>query len=103
MKNTVAISSIARTLVKVAEKLETLAYSSRDTEETDEELSNVYDDLLIDEVNHVQKLTIELTKVIIPEEPDDENTDEGESAFGPGELRDEVRPPKIDRGTKQEK
>ena len=98
MKNIVAITSIARTLGKIAEKLEATAYASRDTEETDEGLSKVYDEMLMDEVHHVQVLTLELTKAVIPEE----NADEGESAFIEGELNSVVGPPDDEEGKEKD-
>lgn len=47
----------------------------------------VCEDMLLDELHHVQMITIELTKLIAGTA---ENEDEGESAFAEGELDDDL-------------
>ena len=88
MKNAYTISSIARQLGKVAEKLDSLAMGVQDTEQSASDLSEVYQGLLLDEVEHVQILTLELTRLTAESvgEGGASNTDSDGSAFGPGEL-----------------
>lgn len=91
MKNAYTISSIARQLGKVAEKLDSLAMGVQDTEQNASDLSEVYQGLLLDEVEHVQILTLELTKLTAESigEGGASNTDGEGSVFGPGELTTE--------------
>ena len=62
MKNACAISSLARQLGKVSEKLDSLAMGVQDVEQNAPDLTDVYQGLLLDEIEHVQILTLELTK-----------------------------------------
>ena len=75
MKNACAISSLARQLGKVSEKLDSLAMGVQDVEQNAPDLTDVYQGLLLDEIEHVQILTLELT-----------NADEGGSVFAAGDL-----------------
>ena len=63
MKNAYTISSIARQFCKVAEKIDSLAMGVQDTEQSASDLSEVYQGLLLDEIEHAQILTLELTRL----------------------------------------
>lgn len=91
VKNAYGISSLARQLKAVAEKLDSLAMGVQDVEQASPDLSGVYQNLLLDEVEHVQILTLEITKAVAEAtEPSAANADEGEGGvFGPGELTDD--------------
>ena len=91
MKNAYGISSLARQLKAVAEKLDSLAMGAQDVEQNAPDLTGVYQNLLLDEVEHVQILTLEITKAVAEAtEPSETNADEGGgSVFGPGDLTDD--------------
>lgn len=84
MKNACAISSLARQLGKVSEKLDSLAMGVQDVEQNAPDLTDVYQGLLLDEIEHVQILTLELTKAVVAAE--ETNADEGGSVFAAGDL-----------------
>ena len=88
MKNAYTISSIARQFCKVAEKIDSLAMGVQDTEQSASDLSEVYQGLLLDEIEHAQILTLELTRLAaeIASEGEASNADGDGSIFGPGEL-----------------
>ena len=88
MKNAYTISSIARQLGKVAEKSDSLAMGVQDTEQGASDVSEVYQGLLLDEVEHAQILTLELTRLTTESTGEDgsSNADGDGSIFGPGEL-----------------
>lgn len=89
MKNAYGISSLARQLKLVAEKVDSLAMGVQDVEQATPDLAGVYQSLLVDEVEHVQILTLEITKAVVEaSEQSEEHADDG-SAFGPGELTDD--------------
>ena len=83
MKNACAISSLARQLGKVSEKLDSLAM--QDVEQNAPDLTDVYQGLLLDEIEHVQILTLELTKAVVAA-AEETNADEGGSVFAAGDL-----------------
>ena len=85
MKNACAISSLARQLGKVSEKLDSLAMGVQDVEQNAPDLTDVYQGLLLDEIEHVQILTLELTKAVVAE-AEETNADEGGSVFAAGDL-----------------
>ena len=88
MKNAYAISSMSRQMVKVCEQIDSLAMGVQDTEQGIGDLGDTYQDLLLDELEHIQMLTLKLTELVseaVGEETS--NTDEGDgSAFAPGDL-----------------
>lgn len=88
MKNAYAISSLSRQMVKVSERIEGLAMGVQDVEQGIGDIADTYQDMLLDELEHVQLLTLKLTAMIsdaVGEEA--ANTDEGDgSAFAAGEL-----------------
>ena len=85
MKNACAISSLARQLGKVSEKLDSLAMGVQDVEQNAPDLTDVYQGLLLDEIEHVQILTLELTKAVVAA-AEETNADEGGSVFAAGAL-----------------
>lgn len=90
MKNAYAISSLARQLGKVSDKMDSLAMGVQDTEQNAPDVSEVYQGLLMDEIEHLQILTLELTKLVTESTADAANADEGDgSAFAAGDLTDE--------------
>lgn len=91
MKNAYGISSLARQLKAVAEKLDSLAMGVQDVEQNAPDLTGVYQNLLLDEVEHVQILTLEITKAVAEATaPSEANADEGEGGvFAPGDLTDD--------------
>lgn len=91
MKNAYGISSLARQLKAVAEKLDSLAMGVQDVEQNAPDLTGVYQNLLLDEVEHVQILTLEITKAVAEATaPSETNADEGGgSVFGRGDLTDD--------------
>lgn len=91
MKNAYGVSSLARQLKAVSEKLESLAMGVQDVEQNSPDLTGVYQNLLLDEVEHVQILTLEITKAVAEAtEQSETNADEGaDSVFAPGDLTDD--------------
>ena len=91
MKNAYAISSLARQLGKVSDKMDSLVMGIQDTEQNAPDVSDVYQGLLMDEIEHLQILTLELTKLVTESAGDTANADEGDggSAFAAGDLTDE--------------
>ena len=103
MKNAYGISSLARQLKAVAEKLDSLAMGVQDVEQSAPDLSDVYQNLLLDEVEHVQILTLEITKAVVEaSEQSEEHADDG-SVFGPGELTDDKSKEPIENPVEPEK
>jgi hypothetical protein len=88
MKNAYAISSLSRQMVKVCEQIDSLAMGVQDTEQGIGDLGDTYQELLLDELEHIQMLTLKLTELVseaVGEETT--NTDEGDgSSFAPGDL-----------------
>ena len=103
MKNAYGISSLARQLKLVAEKLDSLAMGVQDVEQATPDLAGVYQNLLLDEVEHVQILTLEITKAAVEaSEQSEEHADDG-SVFGPGELTDDKSKEPIENPVEPEK
>lgn len=91
MKKALGISSLARQLKAVAERLDSITMGVEEVEQNSNDLTDVYRSLLLDEVEHVQVLTLEITKAVADAtEPSETNADEGGgSVFGPGDLTDD--------------
>ena len=91
MKNAYAISSLAHQFSKVSEKIDSLAVGVQDTEQNAPDVSEVYQGLLMDEIEHLQILTLEITKLVTESTDDAANADEGDggSAFAAGDLTTE--------------
>ena len=64
MKNAYAINSLSRQMVKVCEQIDSLAMGVQDTEQGNVDVADAYTDMLLDEIEHVQMLTLKLTEVI---------------------------------------
>lgn len=92
MKNAYEIGNLSRQLRAVSEKIESLAEGIAANANLSPSLVELYRGLLLDEIEHTQILTLELTRRMAEaESPEDGamNADEGEgSAFGPGDLTD---------------
>lgn len=88
MKNAFAIGSLARRLIKTGEMLESFAMGGQETISDYPEMADVYHGLFIDEVEHLQILTLELTKLVSGDTEDTSNADEGGdgSVFAEGDL-----------------
>lgn len=89
MKNAFAISSLSRQMEKVCEQIDCLAMGVQDTEQGIGDIAGTYQDMLLDELEHIQILALKLTELISQAvgEEQETNTDEGEgSAFAEGEL-----------------
>ncbi len=91
VKNALGISSLARQLKAVAERLDSLTMGVEEVEQNSTDLTGVYQSLLLDEVEHVQVLTLEITKAVAEATaPSEANADEGEGGvFAPGDLTDD--------------
>ena len=89
MKNAFAISSLSRQMEKVCEQIDCLAMGVQDTEQGVGDIAGTYQDMLLDELEHIQILALKLTELISQavSEEQEINTDEGEgSAFAEGDL-----------------
>ncbi len=76
--NVVQISDVSYQLAKVSDRIMALSNSTQP-------ISGVYEDMLLDEISHVQILALELTKLATG----DGRTDDG-SAFAEGELNSNI-------------
>jgi hypothetical protein len=87
MKNMNVIMDIGQQVLKTAEKVQTLASGIQSIKELDD-FEETYEAILYDEVEHLQILTLELTKALT--DADQLNADDGGgSAFFAGELTSE--------------
>lgn len=88
MKNTFAISSMSRQLGRVCDQIDHLAYDAQETSGKPNELCGLYRDMLLDELEHVQVLTLKLTELVSQAVAEDTgNADEaGGSVFSEGDL-----------------
>ena len=86
MKNYSAICTIARSIIKTCEKVETLTNACLEIgTQGDDDLAGMYNEQLLGEVADLQQLTLRLTGITLPEDSDDVQGDEG-SVFAEGEL-----------------
>lgn len=93
MKNGMAIGSLARQLKYSAERISDLTMDIEQFEQGNDGMVQTCQELLLDELEHAQMLVLKLTEFITQVVADNAtpvNTDEGGSAFGPGELTDDV-------------
>lgn len=81
MKNATAICSIVRQIGKSCDQVESLTTAIGSARYGSEPLGAIYENMILDAVEHIQILTLELTRQFTDEELD------GETAFGPGELQ----------------
>lgn len=97
MKNAYAIINLSMQLGKVSEMIQSLASGIQDCEQGNPDVVGAYEDMLLDEVNHTQVLTLELTRLLTEQEVDAGNhADEDGSAFAAGDLTD-VKAGEIDK------
>ena len=101
MKNGMAIGALARQLKSAAERIGDLTMDIEQFEQGNDGMVATCLELRLDELEHAQMLVLKLTEFITQatEDATPVNTDEGGSAFGPGELTDnagEVEEPKAD-------
>lgn len=100
MKNAYAIDSISRQLVKTVEQIGELARGIQDTEQGIGDVDDIYAEILLDELEHIQMLTLKLTE-LITQEPPEANADEGEgSVFAAGDLDDDGKTDNESEGDK---
>jgi len=91
MKNAYVLQNMARTLARTAENIDLLVQNSNLTDREMPSLSPMYGDMALDELNHVQIITLELTKLLLSNTKPEVQEDEAEgSTFGPGELDDKL-------------
>lgn len=88
MKNSYAIMCMSHQLGKVCEQIEELACSIDESDRNGADVTAVYEGLLMDEVEHAQVLTLELTKLLVIGD-EETNADGDGSVFAAGELTDE--------------
>lgn len=101
MKNGMAIGALARQLKSAAERIGDLTMDIEQFEQGNDGMVQTCQKLRLDELEHAQILVLKLTEFITQaaEDAPPVNTDEGGSAFGPGELTDkvgEIEEPKAD-------
>lgn len=91
MKNAYAIGSLSRQMCKVCEQIDSLAMGVQDTEQGIGDIAGTYQELLLDELEHIQMLTLKLTDLISQATGEENsNADEGEgNAFAQGDLNAE--------------
>jgi len=86
VKKVYAIRSLARQICKVSEFIDQLAMGAQDAEQDDGDVFDTYENMLMDELEHLQILTLKMTDTII-QEPNMPNIDEGDgSVFVTEEL-----------------
>jgi len=85
VKNSFAIMGMSRQLGKVCEQIESLVLSIQEAEQSDTGIASVYEGLLLDEMEHAQVLTLQLTKLLSFGE-EVTNTDGEGSVFAEGDL-----------------
>ena len=88
MKNAFAMMSVSRQLGKVCEQIESLASAIQEAEQGETSVAEVYEGLLLDEMEHAQVLTLELTRLLSVGD-EETNTDGEGSVFAAGDLTDE--------------
>lgn len=88
MKNVHAICCMSHQLAKVCEQIEELARAVEESEQMGADVTGVYEGLLMDEMEHAQVLTLEMTKMLAIGD-EETNTDGDGSAFAAGDLTDE--------------
>lgn len=86
MQNSAAVGNICSQIIKSCEKIQTVTNGMSVFDQANKDLVETYGNIQFDELEHTQVLVLMLTKLI--SEPDGNvlNTDDGGSAFGPGEL-----------------
>lgn len=91
IKNAIAISSLSRQLIKICETIDSVSLGSSEAGNGYAEIESVYSDILADELEHLQVLTLSLTGLVVDALPptfSNEREDEG-SVFMEGDLTEE--------------
>ena len=89
MQNRAAIGSICTQIIKSCEKIQTVTSAMDMFEQSAEELAEMYGNIQFDELEHVQILTLSLTKLI--SDAESEHEDDAGSVFAPGDLTAEKK------------
>ena len=92
MKNGMAISAICRQLKLVCDRIDNMSMDIEQFEQNNSDMVEVYASLRLDELEHAQMLTLNLTRLMTQSEVEkpDVNTDEGGSVFAAGELNSDT-------------
>lgn len=88
MKNVHTICCMSRQLAKICEQIEELTRAVEESEQMGTDVIGVYEGLLMDEIEHVQVLTLEMTKMLLIGD-EETNADGDGSVFAAGDLTDE--------------
>lgn len=91
MKNAYAIVGVCRQIIKTCERIEAMATDAEEFEHQNQEaLAVMFEDLAIDELEHVQKLTLSLTDLVVESasggEREESAANSDDSVFADGEL-----------------
>ena len=92
MRLSTDITSISTQICALAVRVSAIAGGIESTNSASDALKKVYEQQLVDEVRHLQTLTIELTKTVFEDEPTQYVQSDGDSAFAQGELTSVIEP-----------
>lgn len=91
MKNAYAIADLAGMMVKNCESISALAMGVNNAEQNDNSvLLESYKDILMNELENVQHMTVALTEICLEIVGAQERQDNVGSLFQPGELEDDL-------------
>lgn len=106
MKNTFIVCDISRQIAKVSERIELLSNGMEAIEQNaDSDVAGTYEEMRLQELEHLQCLTLEITRFIAgnSDSEEAENTDDGEgSAFSEGKLTRNLEDKTKNKGEKDE-
>lgn len=89
MKNAYAVADLAGLMAKTCESISNLAMSINNAEQNDNtDLTESYKDILLNELENIQHMTISLTGILTDIVA--ENINHDGSVFQPGELDDDL-------------
>lgn len=89
MKNTMVISGLARALAMTSNNVEMLVKNSAEAYDRLPEIARSYDDMLLDELSHLQVITLSLTEMLTDGDSSESNADNGEgTVFAARDLDD---------------
>ncbi len=87
MENSYVIQNMARMLAKTGENIDMMVQNANLTDRQLPEISPMYEDMLLDELNHIQIITLQLTRLLMAgKEVQLEEDGEDGSVFMAGEL-----------------
>ena len=94
MKNAYAIGGVCRQIIKTCERIETMASDAEGFEHQNQEaLAIMFGDLALEELEHVQKLVLSLTSLVVEANTGDEGeasaANADDSVFAEGDLTEE--------------